>query len=168
MIRLATKNDIKQILNITRECSIIMNEKNDIRQWDDGYPNYDTFLNDVLQKNLHVYVIDESIAGFIVLNKQQYDEYDQIIWSNTSTDFLVIHRFATNPKFQNMNIATSLINHCFIISRKNNINYIKIDTNSKNKAMNNLIKKNGFKFKGSMKLKDDPYYPLWNCYDIIF
>ena len=48
MIRKATTNDLDRIIEITKACAVFM-ISNKIFQWNEHYPNIETFENDVLK-----------------------------------------------------------------------------------------------------------------------
>ena len=51
MIRLATKQDLSRIIEITRACAAFMISKN-IFQWNEHYPNIETFEKDLDNQTL--------------------------------------------------------------------------------------------------------------------
>ena len=53
MIRKATTNDLDRIIEITKACAVFM-ISNKIFQWNEHYPNIETFEKDILNQNLYV------------------------------------------------------------------------------------------------------------------
>ena len=53
MIRKATLNDLTRIVEITKACAKLMISKN-IFQWNEFYPNLETFKKDVINQSLYV------------------------------------------------------------------------------------------------------------------
>ena len=53
MIRKAIKDDLNRIIEITKACAVYM-ISNNIFQWNEHYPNIETFENDVFNETLYV------------------------------------------------------------------------------------------------------------------
>lgn len=164
MIRLATSDEVTEINEQTNNVKKIMHEIDMIPQWDQGYPNVDVFSSDILEKNLYVYVEKNTIMGYIVVNNEEDEEAKKVNYREYNS-YIVIHRFAVFPEYRNQGIAQKLINYVFEKAKNEKIEAIRIDTQSKNVQMNQLILKMGFEKRGTMELQKN--YPLWNAYDII-
>ena len=64
MIRKAKLSDLESIMDIINETVKEMKSYgND--QWDDNYPNKETFINDIKNERLYVCEEDNNIKGFI-------------------------------------------------------------------------------------------------------
>ena len=74
MIRKAKKEEIPQLLAITRDCAQHMISQN-IYQWNDIYPSEKAFENDVLREELFVLMIENILIGCIVLTPKTDKEY---------------------------------------------------------------------------------------------
>lgn len=162
--RLAIIEDLPQIMDITKRSIQYQVEVEKFQQWNEHYPNESDFLKDMEQSALHVLEKNDQIVGFIVLNKQVYDAYEQVTWSKpTEENFLTIHRVAVDPEIRNQRLGFQLLTAVEALAKSKGVYYLKIDTNSRNLAMNKLILNVGYTFCGEMDLK--PPLPLWNCYD---
>ncbi|WFD11075.1 GNAT family N-acetyltransferase [Tepidibacter hydrothermalis] len=162
-MRKASLNDLDTIMGIIKETVKDMNSS-DNYQWDNNYPNKNTFENDINNETLYIKEIDGDIAGFICVDYNEAKEYDELDWS-LNEKAAVIHRMAVNPKFRRRGIGTKLINFAKEISIDKNINHIKTDTHSSNDKMDNLFKKCGFNPIGTVKFqgKEDTFI----CYENI-
>lgn len=165
MIRLANTNDILEIMEVTNRVKDVMINIDNIPQWDESYPNKDVFLEDIKNNTMYVYIMDNKIAGYIVLNNEEdIIEANKVNYRKYDT-YKVIHRFAVDPNFQNKGIATKLVEHTFNVAKEENLEAIRIDTNSYNEKMCSLILKLGFEHRGYMQLRKNR--PIWHAYDII-
>lgn len=166
MIRLAKIEDLNNIMEVTKRVKDVMINVDKIPQWDESYPNYEVFQNDILKRTMYVYVIDNNVVGYIVFNNEEnVVEAKKVNYAKYNT-YKVIHRFAVDPNFHNKGIASALVKHTFNLAKEQKLEAIRIDTNSSNKKMCSLITKLGFTHCGYMQLK--PNKPIWNAYDIKF
>ena len=162
MIRKANLNDVDGIMDIVNQIVVEMKESNNT-QWDENYPNSETFINDIKNDSLYVDEFEGDLIGFVCINDVQPDEYKEMNWISDE-DALVIHRMGINPKYRRQGKAKNLIRYAENLAMDNGIMYLKTDTNSMNIKMYNLFKKCGFRFVGQMEFmgKTDVFY----CYDI--
>ena len=163
MIRKAKISDVGTIMTIINETVKEMKSYGN-NQWDENYPNSETFINDIKNDSLYVYEEDNNIKGFICIDCNQAAEYENLNWS-LNEKCMVAHRIAVNTKFRNSGIATKLMSFCEELALKEGIIYIKTDTYSLNTKMNSLFKKLGYKFIGEVKFltKEKAFY----CYEKI-
>jgi GNAT superfamily N-acetyltransferase len=161
-IRRANKYDVNDILEITKRIVTNMINVNKINQWDYSYPNQEVFTKDIEQGNLFVATNIDVIVGFICINNEETDEYKKVQW-RAMEDYLLIHRIGVDPLKLGIGIGTKLIAHAEMIAEERGAKWMKIDTNSSNLLMNNLIKKSGYQYVGEMQLK--PNKPIWYAYD---
>lgn len=163
MIRIARYDDINSVLEIVKE-TIEDLQKEGNYQWSDDYPTKDNFEKDIKNAKLYVYEINNEVAGFICIDKNEDVVYKTLEWQKKD-EAIVIHRFAIKRKYQRQKIATSLIEFVEHFVKNKNINYIKVDTNSKNIKMKALFEKLDFKFIGKVYLRG--LKDKFNCYDKI-
>ncbi|MDF2699824.1 MAG: acetyltransferase [Haloplasmataceae bacterium] len=161
MIRIARVDDLDHIMIIVNETIEDLNKEENI-QWSKDYPKRENFEKDIKNASLYIYENNCEVAGFICIDKNEDSSYKSLNWRKQS-DAIVIHRFAIKRSHQRQKIATKMIEFAENFSKNKQINYLKVDTNSKNIRMNALFKKLGFEFVGNVYLRDvkDPF----NCYD---
>ena len=163
MIRIARYEDLEQILVIVKETIDDLQSQGNY-QWSESYPTKENFENDIKQAKLYIYENNNEVAGFICINKNEDQTYKSLSWRK-DTEAIVIHRFAVKRSYQRQKIATKLIEFVENFSKNKSINYIKVDTNSKNVKMNALFNKLGFEFIGTVNLRE--LEDVFNCYDKI-
>ena len=99
MIRLAKKQDLEQIMALTRACAAHMIAQQ-IYQWNEHYPSPEAFKNDIKRGELYVYMQNDSIAGCIVVSTFMDAEYEPIAWSTPNDNNYYIHRLGVHPAYQ--------------------------------------------------------------------
>lgn len=144
----ANYNDLDQIMTIVLEAKAFLKEHN-INQWQNGYPNINTFKLDI--DNERLYVVKESnevLAVFAIVNYES--DYDYIYdgsWKDDSP-YIAIHRIAVSNKHKGKGIAK----YIFDCLKKDN-KHIRVDTHRLNMNMQHCLLKNGFEYRGIIYLK---------------
>jgi len=161
MIRKATLEDIKDIMEIIKQTIVEMNSYNN-DQWDEYYPQEKDFMNDTEKEELFVIEREGKIAGFVCINKVEPVEYNDLNWTLNETA-MVVHRMSVYPAYRRNGIGTELMKFTDEVALKNNLRYIKTDTYSINLKMNALFVKCGYKLVGEMSFlgKEKAFY----CYE---
>lgn len=163
MIRLATINDIDNILAIIKEIQKEMAQENN-PQWneEDDYPSKNKFLSDLKQNELYVYD-DNILKGFMVISKE--DNYHELV-ATTSESAYVLHRLAIKKEYRNEGLASKFFEYAEALAQKNNIKILKADTEEHNLKMNNLFLKLGFKKVGEFEYDDYPGHYIYYEKDV--
>lgn len=150
MIRKATINDIDQVLQIYKEAQEFIKSYNS-PQWQDGYPNEESFHQDVKDGTIYVNEIDKTIVG--VATFLDYEPTYEVIdgkWLNDE-DYVVIHRIATTTKELGKGHAKAFIDY---LENDKTVKNIKIDTHELNEPMKRFLIKNGFVYCGIIYLNN--------------
>lgn len=139
---------------------------NGIDQWDENYPDLKTLKNDIDQKQLFAYYINNSIIGIIVLNQLQDEEYELVNWRNKDESFMVVHRLAVHPNHQGKGIAMKLMDFGEAYCRQHGIKSIRLDTFTQNPRNQKFYENRGYAKLGEVYLKYRDDYP-YICYELI-
>lgn len=160
-MRKANLEDIQEIMSILRKTIKEMHSYHN-NQWDEFYPVEKDFKNDIQEGNLYVSERNARTVAFICVNKQEPSEYSGLSWSSRK-NAMVIHRMAVDPESRRQGVGRELMDFAEGLALRNNINYLKVDTNSINEKMKRLFVKCGYHFIGEISFlgKEIPFY----CYD---
>ncbi len=165
MIRLAKIEDLNSIIKVIDSAKLQLKEAGS-KQWnlDDGYPDATDIITDIVSNQLYVFEEDNIIKGCVVMVKDIDPNYEiSNFWSNNES-YVSIHRLAVHKTYLNNAIASSLIKYC--IDNCKTVN-VRIDTHEINKAMNNLLIKMNFIYKGVIVLKQINEDNLRNAYELV-
>ena len=164
MIRKAIKDDLHRIIEITKACAVFM-ISNNIFQWNEHYPNIETFENDALNENLYVLEINKKLIGCLVISHEMDEFYMKVKWQTPNHNNIYLHRLAVDPSYQKKGYAKQLMNFSFEYAKVNNIKSIRLDTFSGN-PFNNIFYSNlGFKKLGKIyfrKQKQSNFRTFWS------
>jgi GNAT superfamily N-acetyltransferase len=154
MIRLATLTDIPGIMLVIAEVVPIMRAAGNL-QWDDTYPNPQVFEEDIAAGQLWVAEVDGQIAGVTAITTEQYPEYAQVGLDVNETA-IVTHRLAVSPHYRGRGLAADLLYQAEVVARARGIDVLRIDTNTRNHATQQLFPKLGYSLKGEITLQFRP------------
>ena len=156
ILRKATEKDKEKVSLIYEKAKEGM-KKAGINQWQDGYPNEESFLNDV-EKGIAVVIEDENeviaTAAAYLGHEDTYDYIENGKWITDNSAYGIIHRIAVLPNTRNRGIASKIFSYVDSLCLENNIESSRCDTHRDNKIMQHTLEKNGYVFCGIIYLKN--------------
>ncbi|MBK1971584.1 GNAT family N-acetyltransferase [Campylobacter sp. TTU_617] len=154
IIELATLKDLDSILKITQNALISM-KKLGFHQWNENYPNFEIFTQDIDKNHLYICRKKEQILGFVCINELFMEEYEDVHFNpKFNNKALYLHRLAVNQNFKRQGVGFKLLNFCEEFAIRNNKLSLRADTLSKNLPMNSLFKKLNYQFCGEFNIKN--------------
>ena len=121
MIRLGKHEDINQIEILVSEAKDLMKSFGN-NQWDDKYPTPEHFKADIDTKTLYVLEENNTIYGFIVVDQQQSEWYDNLEWPIDRNNAYVIHRLVGSKDYKGA--ATQLFDFAVKLAEEHHIHVI--------------------------------------------
>lgn len=154
--RKAKKSDIPRIMDIIISAQKYMKE-NGIDQWQNGYPNEESILDDINEGKSYVLKRDGEVIATTYLSFDGESDYDIIYEGQWLSDekYAVIHRIAVDNGLKGQGVAGEVFKFIEKICLEKNVFDIKIDTHRDNKSMQKFLIKNGFERCGIIYLKDN-------------
>lgn len=154
MIRLGKHEDINQIETLVSEAKDLMKSFGN-NQWDDKYPATEHFKEDIDTETLYVLEENNTIYGFIVVDQQQSEWYDDLEWPVDRNNAYVIHRLAGSKDYKGA--ATQLFDFAVKLVEEHHIHVILTDTFALNKPAQGLFEKFGFQKVGETEIDYHPF-----------
>ena len=162
-IKNSTQEDIPEIFRLYKLATEFQKSKFPENHW----PQFENaMIATEVQKNLQFkLVIDNQIACVWAITYS-----DPQIWENVDNDdSIFIHRIATNPKFRGNNFVKIIAAWAIKLAKKQNKQFIRMDTCGKNEGLIQHYKSCGFEFLGIKKLKNtldlpSHYYNVDVCF----
>lgn len=154
MIRPATKENIKRILEIYASAKLFMRESGNPNQWNGAYPDPDTLYRDIEKGNLYVMVSDETcrLYGVFALIGGEDATYGYIEggqWRSNSP-YGTLHRVAGDGTEHGIFRKAAE----FALEK---FDHVRVDTHHDNKTMQKAILNFGFSYRGVIYLTNgDP------------
>ncbi|OZB98608.1 GNAT family N-acetyltransferase [Paenibacillus sp. XY044] len=148
-IRTGATGDMEEIMGLIARCVKVMQDGGS-DQWDEQYPNRGVIGEDLKQGTLTVAVLDGSIAGIMVLDHHQDEQYDTVDWADTKGPHLMMHRLAVDPMAQGRGVARKLVAFAEHFATENGYQSIRLDTYAKNGPALKLYRGLGYDQRGEV------------------
>ncbi len=133
--------------------------KQEIDQWQDGYPTQEIISSDILCRNNYIVEYNGIVVANFVLSFDGEPTYREIKgkgWLNENP-YAVIHRIAVADECRRKGIAREILHYAEEVCAERNIKDIRIDTHRDNAAMRSLLKKMGYTHCGRITLESGAY-----------
>lgn len=143
MLRKAKSTELDEIMLIIEDGREFLRQQG-INQWQQGSPSKETIEQGIKEQTSYVYEIDRNIVATAMLTNydRDYENYPTL-WSKCD-NYLVIHRMATLKNIRNQGIGRQFLSAIVEFAKKENIDYIRIDTHKDNKIMRKFLSDFGF------------------------
>lgn len=154
-IKLLTTTNMEDILKITDENKLYL-KQHGIDQWQNGYPNEQSFLEDIKQQSLYGLFEEDILLGFFMLSFEREPSYTTIVdgsWKQEGS-YGVLHRVCLSNQSKGKGYAQKLIKFSEIEALKRDINALRIDTHEDNNSMRKLLDVMNFEYCGKIALLD--------------
>lgn len=148
-IRKTKPEELEALLDLYAHARTFMAEHGNPRQWGDTYPEKCLVEADIESGNSYVCEENGHIAATFYFSQEPdpcYNRIDDGQWLN-GKPYGVVHRIASDGK------TKGAASFCLAWAFEQSGN-LKIDTHRDNYVMQNLLKKNGFRYCGMVYMKD--------------
>ena len=148
-IRLAFPNEVDAIMQVIEEAKKCLAEAGST-QWQNGYPNADTVIEDIISGQAYVALEEGELLAYAAVTKSPEKAYEVIYdgsWEGRESEYLVFHRIAVASDVQGQGVAQT-----FLEGLIEGFDYLdfRSDTHAKNIAMQHIFEKLGFKQVGKV------------------
>ena len=147
--RKSKTSDVKSIMKIINQAQKFFKDKG-IDQWQNGYPNEDTIIEDIKSTESYVLEKDGEVVATSMVTFKGESSYDSIYdgkWLSNNK-YAAIHRVAVNNAHKGLGLSTEIIKCIEQLCIDNGVHSVKIDTHEENIPMQKVLKKNGFEYCG--------------------
>ena len=148
-IRLAFPNEVDAIMQVIEEAKKCLADAGST-QWQNGYPNIDTIIEDIISGQAYVALEEGELLAYAAVTKSPEKSYEAIYdgnWEGKETEYLVFHRIAVASDVQGQGVAQT-----FLEGLIEGFDYLdfRSDTHDQNKVMQHIFEKLGFKQVGKV------------------
>lgn len=153
----ATLRDLDGIMPLVRAAVRHMDDHG-IFQWDEVYPDLQTFTDDLAEGTLYTAHVDGNLAGVIVLNEFQDPEYGDVEWEFNGGPVLVVHRLCVHPDAQRRGVAARLMDYAEALAGARGYRAIRLDAFKANPGAVALYDRRGYRRAGIIDLRMGPFW----------
>ena len=155
--RPAVESDIEDIMLIVRQARNYL-KKHRVDQWQGEYPTQDIFAADIANGECYAVTYGERLAGFFCLTEAPESGYDKITdgkWHGEGK-YCTLHRMAIEAQFRGTGLSDMLIDFADETAKARGAECVRTDTHRKNKAMQKLLKRKGYAYRGNVLVSSEP------------
>ena len=149
--RRAEDSDLDAMDAILAQAKALLRHRR-IDQWNTNYPAREDFLSDMFRGECYVFTCEGEVSAFFTLTAEPEAGYAAITDGKWSTDapYTTLHRCAVSRKWLSSGLSDRIINECERLTLDMGIGVLRVDTHRKNKAMQALLTRCGFQFRGNV------------------
>ena len=167
--RPAKEMDMPALMEIVRDAQASL-KKHRVDQWQDGYPREENLRFDMARGECFVLLHGEEIAGFFTLTAREEPSYAAITdgkWTEGMA-YCVLHRAAVAKKYRGGELSAFLMKCVERQAAAYGLRCIRTDTHKKNKPMQNLLRENGYRYRGNILVQvNEGHDPARQAYEKI-
>ena len=155
--RPAVESDIEDIMLIVRQARNYL-KKHRVDQWQGKYPTQDIFAADIANGECYAVTYGERLAGFFCLTEAPESGYDKITdgkWHGEGK-YCTLHRMAIEARFRGTGLSDMLVDFADETAKAKDAECVRTDTHRKNKAMQKLLKRKGYAYRGNVLVSSEP------------
>ena len=143
--------DLPKIFELYQIATDYMKSKNQVH-WP-IFPK-ELIINEIEEQRQWKLIIDDQIACIWATTLN-----DEVIWGENKAPSLYLHRAASNPDFRGQKLIQTLFQWANDYGKKQELQFLRMDTVGLNQGLIGLYQKMGFDFLGTKKLKNTDGLP---------
>ena len=155
--RFATEDDIENIMLIMRQARNYL-KKHRVDQWQGDYPTQEVFAEAVAEGECYAVTYGERLAGFFCLTDKPESDYDNLTdgkWHGEGK-YCKLHRMAVEAQFRSTGISDMMLGFAEETAKSRGAEYMRTHTHRKNKAVQKLLKRKGYAYRGNVLVSSEP------------
>lgn len=156
--RKGEERDLNTVMELVADAQNWFRKQN-IDQWQDGYPTRELILSDILYNINYIIEYNGIAVATAVISFAGEPTYAKIKgkgWLNESP-YAVVHRIAVSDRCRRKGIAREILHFTEELCIERGVSDIRIDTHCDNIAMRSLLKKMGYTHCGRITLTSGAY-----------
>ena len=146
--RQTREEDLQTIMAIIREVQTNFRLAG-IDQWQDGYPNEETFRADMQRGESYVLLKENAVVATAMVSFRGEPTYEKIdgAWL-TDQAYVVVHRIAVQPSMRGQRLTDCIFKHVSQMCKEKGVTRQRIDTHADNSPMRRVIERHGYSYCG--------------------
>ena len=164
--RRAKIQDVDAIVEIIKDAKALLKAAGS-PQWQSGYPNRETILDDIKNNNGYVFVVGNQVAAYAAVVVGSDPNYAKIdgAWQNNDDPYATVHRICISSDFQGQGLAGIFYSNILSLLYARGVRNFRVDTYKLNKPRQKLPQNNGYGYRGIIQV-EDPIDPDRLAYEL--
>lgn len=155
-LRRTQLQDLTAIMKIIDDAKELL-KKNGSPQWQNGYPDQETFTQDIVMQTNWILINDNKVVATATLQLTPEPTYRNITqgqWQQPDEPYATIHRVAISSNYRGQGLSKLLFSNLLTVGQMQGIKNFRVDTHRSNKAMQHIAENFNFKKRGIIKVND--------------
>ena len=155
-LRRAQLQDLTAIMKIIDDAKELL-KKNGSPQWQNGYPDQETFTQDIVMQTNWILINDNKVVATATLQLTPEPTYRNITqgqWQQPDEPYATNHRVAISSNYRGQGLSKLLFSNLLTVGQMQGIKNFRVDTHRSNKAMQHIAENFNFKKRGIIKVND--------------
>ena len=155
-LRRAQLQDLTASMKIIDDAKELL-KKNGSPQWQNGYPDQETFTQDIVMQTNWILINDNKVVATATLQLTPEPTYRNITqgqWQQPDEPYATIHRVAISSNYRGQGLSKLIFSNLLTVGQIQGIKNFMVDTHRSNKAMKHIAENFNFKKRGIIKVND--------------
>ena len=164
----ATLEDIPRIMEIVDYARQSL-RRHQVDQWQGEYPSPGGFQQDVARGELYAIRHGAELAAFFLVTDRPEPCYEEITDGKWTPDlpYCVLHRCAVAKEYRGTGMAEQMLRFAEETARSLGGRALRVDTHRKNKSMQQLLRGNGYRYRGNVLVDENGHDPARQAFEKI-
>lgn len=164
----ATLEDIPRIMEIVDYARQSL-RRHRVDQWQGEYPSEEIFQQDIQRGELYVLRHGGELASFFLVTDRPEPCYEEITDGKWTPDlpYCVLHRCAVAREYRGTGLAERMLRFAEETARALGGRALRVDTHRKNKSMQQLLRNNGYRYRGNVLVDENGHDPARQAFEKI-
>lgn len=164
----ATLEDIPRIMEIVDYARQSL-RRHRVDQWQGEYPGEEIFQQDIQRGELYVLRHGGELASFFLVTDRPEPCYEEITDGKWTPDlpYCVLHRCAVAREYRGTGLAERMLRFAEETARALGGRALRVDTHRKNKSMQQLLRNNGYRYRGNVLVDEKGHDPARQAFEKI-
>ena len=164
----ASLEDIPRIMEIVEYARQTL-RRHRVDQWQGEYPSPEIFRQDVARGELYAVRHGAELAAFFLVTDRPEPCYEEITDGKWTPDlpYCVLHRCAVAKEYRGTGLAERMLRFAEETARSLGGRTLRVDTHRKNKSMQQLLRGNGYRYRGNVLVDENGHDPARQAFEKI-
>ena len=164
----AALEDIPRIMEIVDYARQTLGRRR-VDQWQGEYPSPEIFRQDVERGELYALRHGAELAAFFLVTDRPEPCYEEITDGKWTPDlpYCVLHRCAVAKEYRGTGLAEQMLRFAEETARSLGGRTLRVDTHRKNKPMQQLLRSNGYRYRGNVLVDENGHDPARQAFEKI-